>query len=133
MALFVVSAVLAFTPQRSYKDGVYHGESQGKYTAEPYYGEVKVTIKNGDIASVAYKIVDKAKKVDFDKGYEKYFKGNDEYVRQCRNDLVGVRRYPKMFMKTKDISKVDAISGATWSYNIFKAALAEALKKAAAK
>ena len=30
----------------------------------------------------------------------------------------------------KEIEKIDAISGATWSYNIFKASVKEALKKA---
>jgi major membrane immunogen (membrane-anchored lipoprotein) len=30
-----------------------------------------------------------------------------------------------------DINKVDATTGATWSYNIFKASVMEALKKAA--
>lgn len=130
MALIVALGSLGTAPQKSFKNGVYFGESRDKYTSEPFFGQVKVTIAKGEIAEVAYKIVDKEKKVDFDKDYEKYYKGNDEYIKQCRNDLAGVKKYPRMLVKVKDIDKVDAISGATWSYNIFKAALADALKKA---
>jgi len=33
-------------------------------------------------------------------------------------------------MKVQDIDKLDAISGSTWSYNIFKASVKDALNKA---
>lgn len=39
-------------------------------------------------------------------------------------------RYPKKLSETQDINKIDAISGATWSYNIFRASVNEALKNA---
>ncbi len=42
---------------------------------------------------------------------------------QCKNDWKGVRTYPKKLLKIKDINKIDATSGATWSYNIFRASV----------
>ena len=65
----------------------------------------------------------------FDSLYEKYFKDNELYIQQCRNDWRGVQSYPKKLMETQNIDKLDAISGATWSYNIFRASVKEALKK----
>jgi major membrane immunogen (membrane-anchored lipoprotein) len=41
-----------------------------------------------------------------------------------------VQTYPAKFLKVQDIDKVDAITGATWSYNLFKASLAVAMAKA---
>jgi len=43
--------------------------------------------------------------------------------------LAGYAVLPQNFSTHLKISKTDAISGATWSFNIFKAALEEALKK----
>jgi major membrane immunogen (membrane-anchored lipoprotein) len=59
-----------------------------------------------------------------------HFKDNPVYIKQCRKDSKGVRAYPKKLFKTQDIDQVDAMSGATWSYNIFKASVNEALKNA---
>jgi major membrane immunogen (membrane-anchored lipoprotein) len=53
-----------------------------------------------------------------------------DYIQQCRNDWEGVKTYPKLLSEKQDIKKVDAIAGATWSYNTFKASVNEALKNA---
>jgi major membrane immunogen (membrane-anchored lipoprotein) len=66
----------------------------------------------------------------FNENYEKHYQDNPEYLEQCRNDWEGVQIYPKRFFETKDLDKIDAISGATWSYNIFQASAKEALKNA---
>jgi major membrane immunogen (membrane-anchored lipoprotein) len=66
----------------------------------------------------------------FDEKYEKHFEGNTEYIQQSRNDWNGAQTYPKKLSETQDINKIDAISGATWSYNIFRASVNEALKNA---
>jgi Major membrane immunogen, membrane-anchored lipoprotein len=132
--LAITATLFAFTGKaRKYNDGVYFGESKSIYVQEPYYGQTTVTIKNGEIVDVDFKIVDKVHNERFDEKYEKHFKGNDEYIQQCRNDWKGVQTYPKQLKKKKDIEKVDAVSGATWSYNLLKASLQEALKKAEIK
>jgi major membrane immunogen (membrane-anchored lipoprotein) len=66
----------------------------------------------------------------FNENYERHFEGNPLYIQQCREDWKGVQRYPKKLAEAQNPDKVDAISGATWSHNIFKASLNEALKSA---
>jgi uncharacterized protein with FMN-binding domain len=113
---------------RKYIDGVYEGKSQGIYTDEPYWGIVKLTIKNGSFSEVKFIIRDSALHEPFDGKYEKHFEGNPEYIQQSRNDWKGVQTYPGKLAGKRNISNVDVISGATWSYNIFKAAVEDAVK-----
>lgn len=110
-------------------DGVYYGISRAKYIYEPYWGIVKFKIKNGRLDDIRFSIRDSAKHVNFDGKYEKYFEGNPEYIQQSRNDWKGVQRYPADLKRVQNIEKLDAVSGATWSYNIFKASVNDALKK----
>jgi len=51
------------------------------------------------------------------------------YIDQCRNDWKGVQHYPAELLKKQKIDLVDAVSGATWSYIIFKASVEKALNK----
>lgn len=113
---------------KKYSDGVYKGKSQGIYTDEPYWGIVKLTIKKGSFSEVKFIIRDSALHEPFDGKYEKHFEGNPEYIQQSRNDWKGVQIYPKKLTGKRSIGKVDAMSGATWSYNIFKAAVEDAVK-----
>jgi len=115
---------------RKYQDGTFSGQSRYRYTDEPYWGTVSVTIKNDLITNVFFSIRDSALHEPFDSIYEKHFQGNDLYIQQCRNDWKGVQSYPDSLIKYQDLSKVDAISGATWAYNIFKASAEIALEKA---
>ena len=113
-----------------YKDGTYKGKSRSIYTAEPYYGFVEVTVENGCMKKIDFRIIDTTKNEIFDSVYEKHFIGNDEYIQQCRNDWNGVKTYPKNLLKRQDVEKLDAITGATWSYRIFTSSVKEALKNA---
>jgi major membrane immunogen (membrane-anchored lipoprotein) len=115
---------------KSYSDGKYSGQSRYTYTDEPYWGNVSFTLKNGLFTGIDFLIRDSALHEPFDSLYAKYFKDNELYIQQCRNDWKGVQSYPKKLMETQNIDKLDAISGATWSYNIFKASVKEALKMA---
>jgi len=109
-------------------DGTYYGSSRAKYIYEPYWGKVKFIVKSGLITEINFAIRDSNLHETFDGMYEKHFEGNPEYIQQSRNDWKGVQTYPKRLSEKQDISKIDAISGATWSYNIFKASVNEALK-----
>jgi len=113
-----------------YIDGVYEGSSKAIYVQENYWGHTKITVVNGYITKVEFQVIDSTKKEVFDNKYERYFKGNDEYVNQCRNDWKGVQSYPQKLIKYQELKNVDAITGATWSYNMFKYSATEALKKA---
>ena len=125
-------SVVAIAPQDTlkYKDGTYTGASRDSYTAEPYWGIIKVKIENGAFAGISFMVRDSNLHETFDGSYEKHFEGNQVYIEQCRNDWKGVQSYPERLMESQDIGKVDVVSGATWSYNIFKASLEEALKTA---
>ena len=113
-----------------YKDGTYFGQSRAKYTYEPYWGRVHLTLKNGLMTEIRFVIRDSSLHETFDGNYERHFEGNAVYIQQSRNDWKGVQVYPKSLTDKQDINKVDAVSGATWSYNIFKASVDEALKNA---
>jgi major membrane immunogen (membrane-anchored lipoprotein) len=115
-----------------YLDGHYKGISRALYTEE-YYGNVNIAVKNGWIIRVDFCVRDSAKHELFDANYEHYFTGNNLYVQQCRKDWKGVNAYPDSLMKYQDIEKVDAMSGATWSYNLFKYSAKEALVHAKGK
>jgi len=126
---FLVLMLAAFSNNGFFKDGNYSGSSRAIYTEEPYYGHSRIVIKEGRITKVDFFIRDSAKHELFDEKYEKYFAGNDLYIQQCRNDWKGIQSYPDSLLKHQDISKVDVISGATWSYNIFQASVKEALNQ----
>ena len=129
--LFTVSGILLLAfMEGPYKDGQFSGKSRAVYIDEPYYGHARITIEGGMITRVEFTVRDSAKHEFLNGEYEKYFAGNYFYVQQCRNDLKGIRSYPDSLLKYQDVSRVDAISGATWSYDIFKASVQEALKQA---
>ncbi|HLP75018.1 MAG TPA: FMN-binding protein [Bacteroidales bacterium] len=109
------------------KDGLFTGSSQGGYIAEPYWGIVKLSVKDGLITDVSFMIRDSALHETFNDAYAKHFAGNEVYIQQTKNDWNGVKTYPVKLREKQDISKVDVISGATWSYNIFRASLDSAL------
>jgi major membrane immunogen (membrane-anchored lipoprotein) len=127
---FFILTLMAFSGDGPYNDGIYHGISRAIYVDEPYYGFSRIAIENGKIIKVDFIVRDSAKHENFDDKYERYFADNDEYVQQCRNDWKGIKSYPDSLIKYQDINKVDVISGATWSYNIFKASAKEALATA---
>ncbi len=114
-------------------DGTYESESRAQYINEPYWGQCRIIITNGEIAEFEFRIIDKSCNEIFDENYEKHFAGNVLYINQCRNDLKGLKIYIKRFAATKNLNKIDAVSGATWTYNIFTDAVAKTLVKASKK
>lgn len=131
--LFTAILCLAFIQYGPYKDGKYKGTSRSVYTSEAYYGHSGIVVNDGFITSVSFIIRDSVNHETFDEKYEKHFTGNDVYVQQCRSDWIGVQSYTDSLIKYQDPDKIDAIAGATWSYNLFKASVAEAIKQAKSK
>ncbi|MDP4238513.1 MAG: FMN-binding protein [Bacteroidota bacterium] len=130
LALAVVLSAVALNSKNHFKDGVYKGESRSVYTNEPFWGQVTLEIKNDNVTLITFRIVDKEKNEVFGPDYEKHFKDSSVYAEQCRNEVKGIKAYTKAFIKNKSLEPVDAITGATWSYNLFKEALNDALGKA---
>jgi uncharacterized protein with FMN-binding domain len=114
----------------NYKDGVYEGISRAKYVEEPYWGSVHLTLRNGLVTDISFVIRDSNLHETFNENYEKHFEGNPVYIQQSRNDWKGVQTYPEKLKRDQDIDKIDAISGATWSFNIFRASVKKALENA---
>ena len=114
----------------TYKDGIYEGKSRAKYIYEPFWGSVRFTVMNKLFTDITFVIRDSSLHETFDGKYEKHFEGNPEYIQQSRNDWKGVQTYPRKLSEKQDINKLDAISGATWSYIIFRESVNEALKNA---
>lgn len=132
-SILLLASIVAFLTTSCgshFKNGTYIGISQAQYTNEPYVGKVTITIKNDKIVKATFTIRDTLKNVDFNGDYEKYFAGNEEYMQQSRSDWKGVQAYPIKLVNAKKVEDVDAISGATWSYNIFKGAVEKALQSA---
>jgi major membrane immunogen (membrane-anchored lipoprotein) len=135
ITLFLSKSIIAqanITRDSSFmlKDGIYTGSSRASYTYEPYWGKVIITVKNNSVTDVRFGIRDSNLHENFDGNYEKHFTGNETYIQQSRNDWRGVQTYSAKLSEKHDINKVDAVTGATWSYNIFKASVNEALKSA---
>ena len=137
---FIISILLIFiviseTSNNSVKKNsqqenrIYTASSQAYYTNEPYVGTVTIEISNQKITKVEFQIMDTLKNEVFGSDYDKHFSDNVLYQEQCHNDWKGVQLYPAKLIEKQNIDSVDAISGATWSYNIFNAAVKRALNK----
>jgi len=112
------------------KNGTYEGRSCSIYGDEPYKGVTIITIKNGKIQQVTFNILDTLKNELFDKNYSSHFPTEPLYQKQCIEDWKGVLLYPAQLLKKQDVSSVDAVTGATWSHNLFVSSATIALTKA---
>ena len=117
----------------SLKNGTYEGRSSSIYGNEPYKGVTIITIKNGKIQQVTFNILDTLKNELFDKNYSSHFPTEPLYQKQCVEDWKGVLLYPAQLLKKQDLKSVDAVTGATWSHNLFVSSAGIALKKAGGK
>lgn len=110
----------------SYKDGTYTGESD----KDEHGGMIRVTIeiKDSAISSVTTENLDGEGK---EKG-EEYGKetNNEGLYKKAQASVAGTAQYGPALEIAKDISKVDAVSGATQSYEAFKVAVGRALESA---
>lgn len=118
---------------KKYADGTYYGKTKAIYNDENFWGHIKITIEEGKIVAVDFKIIDSTTLEIFDNNYKKHYAGNQLYIEQCRDDWQGVIKYPERLIKSQDIDGVDVITGATWSYNMLKYATIQALQNAIPK
>jgi len=123
----------AICQTNSLKNGTYEGRSCSIYGNEPYKGVTIITIKNGKIHQVSFNILDTLKNELFDKNYSSHFPTEPLYQKQCVEDWKGVLLYPAQLFKNQDLKRVDAVTGATWSHNLFVSSAGIALKKAGGK
>jgi major membrane immunogen (membrane-anchored lipoprotein) len=125
-----------------YKDGEYEGKSGA--TTEGYYGKANVTVKKGRIDKVDFKIYDTAVFKSFgnskhkdadelllDETYKnEVYETAPGYQEQTENELKGIEKYEGELVEKQAVDEVDAISGATWSYELFQETLKDTLEQA---
>jgi len=126
-------ATLLFSLTIMAQNGTFEGRSHSIYKDEPYKGVTRVTVQNGKIQNVTFEIIDTVKNELFDQNYSSHFPNQPVYQKQCVEDWKGVLLYPTQLIKKQNITDVDAITGATWSYNMFISSASIALKKAKVK
>lgn len=119
----------ASTDASGFKDGEYHGESAvdewgGKVTTD-------IVIKDGKITEATlHNLTADGKEKGEDYGKAAEGATNKGLYKIAQNAIKQAQEYPKLLVETNDIEKVDAISGATTSFNSFKEAVNDALKNA---
>jgi len=122
-----------FTQTNSLKNGTFEGRSCSQYCNEQYKGVTLITVKNGKIKNVSFQIIDTVKNELFDQNYSSHFPTEPIYQKQCVEDWKGVQNYPAQLLKKQQLKNVDAVTGATWSHNLFISSATVALKKAVLK
>jgi major membrane immunogen (membrane-anchored lipoprotein) len=127
--LFAAALLLAACGQASYKDGVYSGRSGVDDTGA--WGEVTVTITDGRIVACTFITREKDGTL---KG-EDYGKINGEIASQDYYDKAqlavrAMEQYARDYVAKQRLKDIEAISGATISYDQFNEAVDDALENA---
>ena len=127
--LIAVLALLSGCGKRIYKDGVYAGKSAPDDSGA--WGEVTVTITDGRVSGCEFVTRQKDGAI---KG-EDYGKvngviSNQDFYNKAQLAVSAMEQYARSYRETGDLKKVDAVSGATNSFNQFIEAVELALEKA---
>ena len=119
---------------KKYEDGVYEASLpfDGKYKFDAH---AKITVKNGLIVDVVFwerqQDTDRLKGKAYIESETKVW--GESWRAGVTAAVAGMRQYPGRLIAAQDIDKVDAVSGATYSYKKFvqvvKMALTDALAK----
>ena len=108
-----------------YKNGVYEGEHKDEQRGNVI--KAILEIKDNRIVSCQIIATDsegRVKDVDYGKGL------GEENYKKAQAALEGMKQYPDILVKTQDVDKIDAVSGATASLKEFQTAVHNALNKA---
>lgn len=124
-ASIVKDPPVAVTPAGC-RDGVFRAESPPNFFGYRYI--VTLAVKSGKIVSVDYDEVNASGKGK--QGDKEY---NKEMGKNGTNPAKAYPRYEQQLLKTQNILKVDAVSGATYSLYRFRTVAALALSEAKVK
>ena len=115
----------------SYADGVYTGRSSDFAADESGngagYGEVELEIKDNKIVACTFKMYELDGTLKDDNYGSEYSKENRLKAQKA---VQSAAKYAASLVDKGSVDKVDAISGATISYNEFTEAVNDALSKA---
>ena len=117
------------------KPGVYTGQSSENDDEDGGgYATVKLTIgENNTIAECDFETFEKNGKSKYTEDYGKINgqTSNKAYYEKAQKAIEASKGYAQQYLQTQSLSEVDAVSGATISYNQFTEAVQSALQKAA--
>ena len=114
----------------TYIDGTYKATSSIK---DEWGGsaEVEIVVKDGKIVSCIFTSYEENGKLkDAEYGKVDGVIKNMGLYKIAQNAVTQSNRYGEMLVNTQDIEKLDAISGATVSFGLFKDAVGQVIKKA---
>jgi major membrane immunogen (membrane-anchored lipoprotein) len=123
-----VEVVTPVVDSGRYVNGAYDGQTPKD--GEGYTTFASIQVRQGDIASVNWRIYDNNLKRNFDSTYEEIYRTIPLYQQQCRDNMVGMKVFGPELIETQSIDSVDCITGATWCWNKFKEVVQIALKDA---
>lgn len=118
--------------EKIYIDGIYSARSSIKDDWGGF-AEVKITIQDGKITECKFYAYDKNKTLK-DENYGKAdgVIKNEEVYKTAQKSIELSGQYEKQLIDTQELNKVETVSGATFSYTLFKNAVEIALKQAEA-
>jgi major membrane immunogen (membrane-anchored lipoprotein) len=123
----------------SYSDGTYEGQSSvyDEEDGASYgngYGVVDITISGGVITECTFETYepDGTLKAE-DYGMEGGKISNRDYYNMAQKAVAACKKYAEQLVKGGSVKEVDAISGATVNYDLFREAAEDALKQAGSK
>ncbi|MDR3563952.1 MAG: FMN-binding protein [Negativicutes bacterium] len=112
-----------------YKDGTYVAKSSPDERGA--VGEIAITIEKGKISKTEYKGIQKDGKIkDKEYGMTNGKIENQDYYDKAQLALKATGTYTARLVETQSVAEVDAISGATVSFNQFTEAAKKALGQA---
>lgn len=109
------------------KDGVYEGIYKNEDDSNSSSMTVTLTIKDGKIIDASLQEFDSTGKLK-DENYGK--NSGDKNYAIAQRAVKATKTYPALLIEKQDLNDIDAVSGATVSYKLFKSAVADALAKA---
>lgn len=112
----------------NYKDGTYSAKSSPDELGG--VGEITLTVEKGKITKADYKgiqVTGQLKDAEYGKTIGNI---NQDYYNKAQRAVKGAATYAPRLLETQDAEKIDAVSGATISYNQFVEATKKALDKA---
>ncbi len=135
ITLLLILCVLAVvgcgqkSAEASYTDGTYTAKSDSQ-DERGGYGEVEIIVDGGKISQVDFKTYNKDGSVKD----ETYGQGLPEgQYKIAQSSIAANAEYAKQLVEYQQLIDVDAVSGATWNYQLFQDAVEKALKQAQAK
>jgi major membrane immunogen (membrane-anchored lipoprotein) len=109
-------------------DGEYHGVSDVDDNGA--YGDITITVADGKITDCAYVTYEKDGGVkDEDYGKVNGEISNPDYYQKAQLAVAAMQTYADELARTGNPQEVDAVSGATNSYDQFQEAVADALRE----